>query len=121
MLQKTVGTIFKTFFLFALRIKFYQITRNVLDFGLGPLFDLFPRTRTEFADTRLFTFLSFIFGNFMQRVNGNKHNVIVLIDQFDDFLRRISIGNPYQPGKFTDTMINMYHIISRLKHVQLLE
>ena len=64
-LQKAVGTILETFLLFTLRIKFNQITGNILNFRLCPFLDFFPCSCAQLTDTGLFSFFPFILGDFM--------------------------------------------------------
>ena len=54
-------------------------------------------------------------------MNGYKHHILILIHQFDDLLRSISVRNTHQACKAPDTVVDMYHIIARFKHVQFLE
>ena len=121
MLQEAVGTVFKSFFLFTLRIQLNQIAGNVLNLGLRPFLDFLPCTGSQFADTRLFAFLSFVLRDFMQRMNGHKHHVVILIHQFYDLLRSIPVRNAHQSRKTADTVVDMHHIIPRLKRVQFLQ
>ena len=69
MLQETVRTVLETFFLFALRIKFYKVAGYVLYLGLGAFLDFLPRTCTQFADSWRLAFLALIFGNLMKRMD----------------------------------------------------
>jgi hypothetical protein len=69
MLEKTVRTIFETFLLFALRVKFYKVAGYVLYLGLGAFLDFLPRACTQFADSWRFAFLALIFGNLMKRMD----------------------------------------------------
>ena len=48
-------------------------------------------------------------------MNGNEHDILILKDKFQHFLRSISIRNAYQTGETTDTMIRVNHIITRSK------
>ena len=54
-------------------------------------------------------------------MNGYKHHILILVYQFDDFLRSVSVRNTYQSCKASDTVVDMYHIIARFKHIQFLE
>ena len=45
-LQETIGTVRETFFLTTLRIQFYQIAGNILDFTLCTFFQFLPCTCT---------------------------------------------------------------------------
>ena len=51
-------------------------------------------------------------------MDRNKYHIIILKNQFQDFLRSISIRNTHQTGETSDTMIRMHHIIARSKLVQ---
>ena len=121
MLQEAVRTVAETLFLFTLRIKPNQIAGNVLDFRFGTFLDFLPGSGTQLADAGRFTFLPLVFRNLMQGMNGNEHYIVILIDQFDDFLCSISVRNPHQTGKTSDTVVDMDHIIARLEHIQLLQ
>ena len=54
-------------------------------------------------------------------MNGHKHHILILVYQFDDFLRSVSVRNTHQSCKPSDTVVDMYHIIARFKHIQFLE
>ena len=54
-------------------------------------------------------------------MDGNEHDILILKDKFQHFLRSISIRNTYQTGETTDTMIRVNHIISRSKLIQFFE
>ena len=51
----------------------------------------------------------------MQRVNGHKHDIIILINQFDNLLCGIAIGQTYQSGKLPDAMVDVHHIVTRFE------
>ena len=57
----------------------------------------------------------------MKGMNGNEHDILILKDKFQHFLRSISIRNAYQTGETTDTMIRVNHIITRSKLIQFFE
>ena len=59
-LQETIHTELKTFFLTTLRIQFYEVTGNILNFGLSTLFKFLPSSRTQFIQTGSLTIFSFI-------------------------------------------------------------
>ena len=54
-------------------------------------------------------------------MNGYKHHILILIHQFDDLLRSVPVRNTHQSRKASDTVVDMYHIIARFKHIQFLE
>ena len=54
-------------------------------------------------------------------MNGYKHHILILIHQLDDLLRSVSVRNTHQACKAPDTVVDMYHIIARFKHIQFLE
>ena len=117
-LQETIRTIREALFLAALRIQLNQITGNIFYLTLCTLFQFLPRTRAQFIKSGSLSLFSFVFGNFVQRMNRNKYHIIILKNQFQDFLRSISIRNTHQTGETSDTMIRMHHIIARSKLVQ---
>ena len=57
----------------------------------------------------------------MTGMNGNEHDILILKDKFQHFLRSISIRNAYQTGETADTMIRVNHIITRSKLIQFFE
>ena len=117
-LQETVGTIRKAFLLTTLRIQLNQIAGNILDFGFCTLFQFLPCPRSQLIKAGSFALLTFIFRDLMQRMNRDKHHILILKNQFQNFLRSISIRNTHQSGKTSDTVVRMHHIITRSKLIQ---
>ena len=54
-------------------------------------------------------------------MDGYEHHIVVAIDKLDDLLRAIAVGHTHEPGKTAHAMVNMYHIVARLKLREFLE
>ena len=54
-------------------------------------------------------------------MDGHEHHIVVLIDELDDLLRGVAIGQTYQARKLADAVVDMYHIVTRLELAELLQ
>ena len=121
MLHISVGRKSKSNLLFAGSIQLNQIACNLLHFVFGALFHALPSTRTETRNGGSTAIFTFVLSYAMQVVDTDKDGVVVAIDQFDSFLRTtIEVGG-YQTRKLTYSVIHMYHIITYLQLVDLLQ
>ena len=87
-LHKAIGREGISLFLTAATIEENEVARNVFQLFLGASFEFLPRSSAERGKTRRFSFLSFVFRHFVQRMNGNEDGISFLISDFDDFLHR---------------------------------
>ena len=109
-------------FLFApLRVELYQVAGYIFNLGLGAVLQFLPRAGSQLVETGSFAFFAFVFGNLVQRVDGDKDHVVILIDQTHHFLRSVSVGNTYQSRKTPNAVVSVHHVISGGKLVQLLQ
>ncbi len=109
-------------FLFApLRVELYQVAGYIFNLGLGAVLQFLPRTGSQLVETGSFAFFAFVFGNLVQRVDGDKHNIFVLIDNLHHLLRGVTVGDTYQSGKTPHTVVGMHHIVAGGELVQLLQ
>ena len=120
-LQETVGAVLKTFLLAPLRIELYQVAGYILNLGLGTVFQFLPCAGTQLVEAGSFAFFAFVLGNLMQRMDGDKDHIVILIDQTHHFLRRISVGNTHQSRKTSHAVVGMHHVISGSKLIQLFQ
>ena len=120
-LQEAVGTVLETLLLAALRVEFYQVAGNILYLRLGAVFQLLPGSGAELVEAGRFTLLSLVLGNLVQRVDGDKHHIFVLIDNLHHLLRGVTVGDTYQSGKTPHTVVGMHHIVAGGELVQLLQ
>ena len=110
-------------------IKAYQVACNILYLLLRTLFQALPCARTERAQTRFFTGVAAaILRYFVQRVDGNIHFIVVLIDDTYHLLvlhlpvsRGFSLnGHAHQTAEFAYTEVDMHDEIARLHFLQFL-
>ena len=120
-LQEAVGTVLEPLLLAALRVEFYQVAGNILYLRLGAVFQLLPGSGAELVEAGRFTLLSLVLGNLVQRVDGDKHHIFVLIDNLHHLLRGVTVGDTYQSGKTPHTVVGMHHIVAGGELVQLLQ
>lgn len=111
-LQEAVGTVLEPLLLAALRVEFYQVAGNILYLRLGAVFQLLPGSGAELVEAGRFTLLSLVLGNLVQRVDGDKHHIFVLIDNLHHLLRGVTVGDTYQSGKTPHTVVGMHHIVA---------
>ena len=57
----------------------------------------------------------------MKRVNRHEHHIVILINQLDNLLSGISVGDTNQACKLTYSVVDMHHVIARFKLIQLFE
>ncbi len=120
-LQETVGTVLETFFLATLRVKLYQVAGNILYLRLGAVFQFLPGSGAELVEAGGFTLLPLVLGNLVQRVDGDKHHIFILIDNLHHLLRRVAVRNTHQSGKTPHTVVGMHHIVAGSKLIQLFQ
>ena len=120
-LHETVGAEGKSLLLLALGVKANQVASDILDFCLSPIFQFLPGTSTQFVESRHLSLFAFVLRHLMERMDRDKHHIVVLIDQFHHLLGSVAIGHAHQPGKATYTMVRMHHIVARSKLIQFLQ
>ena len=57
----------------------------------------------------------------MQGVNGDEHHIVVLIDNLDDFLHGVAIGNAHQTAKLSDPVVYVDHVIADVELLKLFQ
>ena len=57
----------------------------------------------------------------MKRVDTHENNIFILINQLDNFLRRIAIRQADKSCKPSDTMVGMHNEVAGLELVQLFQ
>ena len=129
MLHKTVGTEGEAFFLASLGIKPNQVACDIFDALFGLLFQPVPRTSSERAQPGwLAGVRAAVFAYLVERVNGNIHFVVVLIDNAD-YLLIAPIGvsgrgrhrYTHQSAEFAYSVINVHKKVAGLHLLYLLQ
>ena len=57
----------------------------------------------------------------MQRVDGDEHHIIVLIDDFDDLLHGVPVGNAHQAAELAHAVIHVHHIVADIELLKLFQ
>ena len=123
MLHEAVRRVGETRLLLAFGIEEDQVPGDILHLRLGTFLHLFPSACAELAQLRrLAAFFPLYFDNFMQGMDADEYNIVILINQFDGLfcilpftsVRTQSPNCPY-------AMVDMYDIIPLRELVQLLE
>ena len=121
MLHETVGTEGETFLLTAQGIQLDEVTCDILDFGLRPLFQAFPCPRAQLVQPGRLALLATVFAHLVQGVNGDEHHIVVLIDNLDDFLHGVAIGNAHQTAELSDPVVYVDHVIADVELLKLFQ
>ena len=107
-LHEGIRTKGKAFFIAPLGIELDEIARNVLDALLSALLHAVPCSGAENAQSwGLSGLVGAVLADFIERVDGNIHLVVVLIDDADDFFEPFVGGHAEQSAKFADSIIHM--------------
>ena len=120
-LHETVGTEGETFLLTAQGIQLDEVACDILDFGLRPLFQAFPCPRAQLVQPGRLALLATVFAHLVQGVNGDEHHIVVLIDNLDDFLHGVAIGNAHQTAKLSDPVVYVNHVIADVELLKLFQ
>ena len=120
-LHEAVGAIGKPLLLRTLRVELDEVAGDILNLGLGALLELLPRARAQFIDARCLALLALVLGYLVQRVNRHEHHIIVTVYELDHLLRTVAVGHAHQSGKAAHTVVDMHHVVARLKLAELLE
>ena len=54
-------------------------------------------------------------------MDGHEHHIVVLIDELDDLLHLVAVGDAYQSAKASNAMINVNNIVAQLKLLYFLQ
>ena len=115
-LHKTVVAEGKTLLFASTGIELDEVAGNVLDFLFGSLLEFVPGPRSETAQMWRFALLAFVFRHLVERMDGDKHHIIVLIREFDHLLHRtVGTCHAHQSGKASHSVVDVYNIIARFK------
>ena len=121
MLHIAVGTIGKTRLLLTLRVESNKIAGDILHLRLHTVFHPLPRTCTQSVQSWSLSFPTLVLRYFIECMNGHIYDVVILIENLDHLLH-LPIGrHSYQSTKLTHTMIDMYHVVTHLKLLNLLQ
>ena len=111
----------KSFLLAAFAIKQNQVACNVLYLLLGAFLHALPRAGAQRAYAGLFALVPLVFGHLVEGVDANKDDVVVVIDELDDLLHLVAVGDAYQPAKASNAMIHVNDIVAQLKLLYFLQ
>ena len=98
-----------------------EVTRNVLDFFLGPVLQLLPRPGAQFVEAGRLAVLSLILGYLVEGVDGDEHDVVVLVHQLHHLLGGVAVGDAHQACEAAHAVVGMYHVVAGRELVQLLQ
>ena len=118
LLQITVGRVGKTLLRHALRVEFDKVARNVFDFAFGAFFQPFPSAGAQFVDAWFFALFAFVFRNAMQCVYADKNDIVILENQFDNFLRPTVDSGGLQAAETPDAVVDVHHIVAHFELVE---
>ena len=121
LLQITVLAVGKPLLFQSGGIEFDEVTGNVLHLALHPFLHAFPSTATNLVQTGSLTLLAFVFGDFMQGVDGHIHRVFMQVCNLDHLLHHIALWHSHQSSEPSHAVVYMHHIIANLKLLYLLQ
>ena len=113
MLHEAVWAECESFLLPAFGVEEDQVAGDVFHLCLGALLHLLPSTCAQTAQLRrLATLFPFVFRKFMERVDADKDDVVMLVDQFDRLLDLAVHLRAHQTTELTDTMVDVHDVIA---------
>ena len=122
LLQETVGRKSKTFFCASATVEQNQIARNVFELLLRALLEAFPRAGAKMRKPGRRTLLPLVLRNLVERVDRHENRIVVLIFDLDHFLHGpVAARDAHESDKLPHSMIDMHHIVARLKLTNLFE
>ena len=117
MLEVAVWRAFESNSLLAFCVQLDQIKSNLLHLRLRLLLERLPLWTTQFIQLRRSAVFSIELTDLMQRMNADIQNVVVSIDQFYGLLYGTVIVNFLQTSEFSDTVVYMRYIITKLQSI----
>ena len=121
MLQVAVWAKGKAPGLAPLGIKLNQIKSNLLNAALRFAFCILPGRRSQLAQIRLRTLLGRIGRNLVQAVNTHIKHVGIPVHQLNRLLLHAAHINLLEAAEPADAMVDVRHIITHLKRIQVLK
>ena len=119
LLQITIGREGKTLARLALGVEGNKLSRNIFDRLLGGVFNLLPRSTTEFMHFWCILVATLVAGNAVQRVDIHKEDIAITIDQLYCLVHLATLLNLDQTAKATNAVVDMGDIVAHLQRVQL--
>ena len=121
-LHKRVGREGKALFVASFRIELYQVASNILDAFLRLFLESVPRSRAKNRKTwcSIATIGTTILAYFVERMDRNVHNIVVLIHQAYHFLIGFACRNTHQTSKLTNAKVYVDKEIAWFHLLQLL-
>ena len=120
-LEEGVGAEAESLLLATSCIEADEVAGNVLNLVLGLFLELLPGARAELVQAGRLAVTALVLGNLVQGMDGDEHLAPVLIDELDDLLRAVAVGDADEAGKASDAVVDMDHVVARLELVELLQ
>ena len=121
MLHITIWAIGVSLFTTALGIELDQVAGYILDTLLGLVLELIPSPGAQGGETwRLAGIGTAILADFIERVDGDIHLIVVGVDDADHLLITVARRHTHQSAKLADTEIHMHDEIAGFHLLQLL-
>ena len=120
-LHKAVGAIGKTFLLATTGVEFDEVAGYILDFTLCFFLDTLPRTGAQLVQAGRLALLAFILGHLVQCMDGDEHDIVILIEQLDDLLCAVAIGDTHKASEAPYAMIDVDNKIPRFELAELFQ
>ena len=121
-LQEGVWREGKTLLFPAGGIQLNQVAGNILQFLLGALLHALPLACTQMRKAwRIATILRLILRHLIQRMNGHIDGSATVVLYLDHLLIAVTLRHAHQSAKASDAMIDVNHIVTRLKLLDFLQ
>ncbi len=121
MLQVTVGREAESLLLLAGGVEPYEVSRDVLEFLLGLLFQAVPCPRAELVDCGFHPLLASVFGELVEGVDGDEDAVVVLVDELDHLLGGAVDLGAQQSAELPHAVVDMDDVVAGLNRRKLFE
>ena len=122
LLEECVGGVGEALFFAPATVEDDEVAGDVFELFLGLALDALPRTCAEVGESGRFALAAFVLRHLVEGVDGDEDGIVVLIGDFDDLLQfAVGTGHAHQSGKPPHAVVNVHHIVARLKLHQLFE
>ena len=99
----------------------YELAGDILNFALGAFLESLPSAGTQFGNRRFGAFLTLVFGDTVQVMDGYEDGIAVAVVEFEHLLQLAVDSCGDQSAEASDTMVAVYDVVAGLELVDLLE
>ena len=120
-LHVAVGAVGKAFLVLTTAVELDEVAGYILDVGLCALLHALPCTSAQCAHAGRLAVSATVLRHLVERMDRDEDHIVILIDDLDDLLPSVTIGDAQQAAKASHTVVNVHHVVAHLELLQLLE